>query len=426
MGWWTPPPLPAGIPAIQKLAASATHFLLYVTLVIQPILGWIATSAYRAPITVYGLFELPPIWRENRGLSEQVFFVHRNIGIIMAVLIGVPLNGVDPRLSHLGTKSGSRKVFREAGVDLPLGTEDVRTEHDVVNALQDLRAKRPGLRRAVVKLNDSFSGEGNAIFRFPSEVTGDALHDELRALEFAVSAETPVLYFEKLGRMGGIVEEFIDAPEKHSPSSQLRLSPTGEIMAISTHDQILGGPSGQVFLGCSFPAADGYRLAIQEAGIAIGEVLARHGVVSRLAIDYLVHRQGPEEDWKVTALEINLRMGGTTHPFLALRFLTGGQLDPTTGLFRSPNGTAKYYRATDNLRSEAYRGLLPEDLIDIVTVNRLHYDHVSETGVLFHLMGALSQFGKVGLTAIGNTPAQAEELYARTVTVLDRETIYGH
>ena len=89
----TPPPLPAGIPAIQKLAASATHFLLYVTLVIQPILGWIATSAYRAPITVYGLFELPPIWRENRGLSEQVFFVHRNIGIIMAVLICAHVGG---------------------------------------------------------------------------------------------------------------------------------------------------------------------------------------------------------------------------------------------------------------------------------------------------------------------------------------------
>ena len=44
-------------------------------------------------------------------------------------------------------------------------------------------------------------------------------------------------------------------------------------------------------------------------------------------------------------------MGGTTHPFLALQFLTGGQLDRDTGLFLSPTGLAKYYRATDNLRS---------------------------------------------------------------------------
>ena len=76
-------------------------------------------------------------------------------------------------------------------------------------------------------------------------------------------------------------------------------------------------------------------------------------------------------------------------------------------------------------RSYAADGLLPEDLIDIVTFNRLHYDHGSETGVLFHLMGALSEFGKVGLTAIGNSPEQADEIYARTVAVLDKETVYG-
>src|SRR4029453_1450916 len=59
----------------------------------------------------------------------------------LAVLLGIPLNGVDPNLIHLGTKSGSRKVFRDAGVALPLGTEDVRTEHDVEEALVDLRSE---------------------------------------------------------------------------------------------------------------------------------------------------------------------------------------------------------------------------------------------------------------------------------------------
>jgi hypothetical protein len=295
-------------------------------------------------------------------------------------------------------------------VDLPLGTEDVRTEHDVVNALQDLRARRPGLRRAVVKLNDSFSGEGNAIFRYPPEVSADTLHDELRALEFAVSAETPVLYFEKLGRMGGIVEEFIEAPEKASPSAQLRISPTGD---------------GQVFLGCVFPADQSYRMRMQEEAIKVGKVLASHGVVSRFGVDFLVWRAGPAEEWKISALEINLRMGGTTHPYLALQFLTGGQLDPASGLFRSSSGQTKYYRATDNLHGELYRGLLPEDLIEILTINKLHYSHATERGVLFHLIGALSQFGKVGLTAIASSPEEVDDLYQRTLTVIDREASIG-
>ena len=49
----------------------------------------------------------------------------------LAVLLGIPMNGADPQLIHLGTKSGSRKVFREAGVPMPKGYEDLRTEHDV-------------------------------------------------------------------------------------------------------------------------------------------------------------------------------------------------------------------------------------------------------------------------------------------------------
>ncbi len=343
----------------------------------------------------------------------------------LAVLLGIPLNAVDPNLIHLGTKSGSRKAFREAGIDLPAGMEDLRTEHEVENALHDLKRQRPQLKRAVVKLNDSFSGEGNAVFRYPDSDSRPAIREAIRDLEFSVPSETPEIYFDKFARMGGIVEEFVEAVEKESPSAQMRVGPRGDVSIISTHDQILGGASKQVFLGCSFPAQDDYRLKIQEAGARIGAVMASYGVVSRFAVDFLVCRNDPREDWHLYALEINLRMGGTTHPYLALQFLTGGQLDPRTGLYYSPTGHAKYYRATDNLKSDAYRGLLPEDLIEILTINKLHYSHGSESGVLFHLIGALSEFGKLGMTAIANSREEVDDLYRRTLVVLDREAALG-
>jgi hypothetical protein len=343
----------------------------------------------------------------------------------LAVLLDIPLNAVDPNLNHLGTKSGSRKVFREAGIDLPAGVEDLRSQIEVEEALLDLKKLRPGLKRAVLKLNDSFSGEGNALFRYPEHKGKQAVREALRDLEFSVPSEVGELYFEKYARMGGIVEEFVEASEKRSPSSQMRISPHGEVMPVSTHDQILGGASGQVFLGCTFPAHDAYRLKVQEAGQRIGAVLAHYGVVSRCAIDYLVLRNAPDEEWKLVALEINLRMGGTTHPFLALQFLTGGQLDRGTGLFHSTSGHAKYYRATDNLKSESYRGLLPDDLIEILTINKLHYSHGTESGVLFHLIGAVSEFGKLGVTAIANSREETDDIYRRTLAVLDRETSLG-
>jgi PGM1 C-terminal domain/ATP-grasp domain len=339
----------------------------------------------------------------------------------LAVLLGIPLNGVDPSLAPLGTKSGSRKVFREAGAPLPEGFEDLRSEDDVVAALDALRKRRPGIRQAVLKLDDSFSGEGNAIFRYPKVSFRGAIRDAMADLTFGVPTQ-PDAYRRKFAEMGGIVEEFLDYPESASPSVQLRIDPQGEVVLLSTHDQILGGPACQVYEGCRFPAAEPYRRQIQEAARRVGEVLARRGVVSRFGVDFFVGRRSGQTEWEVFALEINLRIGGTTHPFLALQFLTGGRLDPESGAFLSVGGLPKCYRSTDNLKSESYRGLCPEDLIDITTINRLHYNHATETGVLFHMVGALSQFGKVGLTAIGNSPEQADAIYASALEVLDRET----
>ena len=67
--WTHPPlPLPADVPAFQRLAAESEHWGLYTLLIVQPLVGWAATSAYRAPIIVYGLFELPPILPVNQPL----------------------------------------------------------------------------------------------------------------------------------------------------------------------------------------------------------------------------------------------------------------------------------------------------------------------------------------------------------------------
>jgi hypothetical protein len=42
--------------------------------------------------------------------------------------------------------------------------------------------------------------------------------------------------------------------------------------------------------------------------------------------------------------------------------------------------------------------------------------------VVFHLIGALSEFGKLGVVGIGHSPERATQLYRETVEVLDRET----
>jgi cytochrome b561 len=81
-----PPPLPADIPPLQQFVAHSTHWLLYALLLIQPTVGLIATSAYPAPVPIFGLFELPHVWPADRALSDRLFFLHRMLGIALAVV----------------------------------------------------------------------------------------------------------------------------------------------------------------------------------------------------------------------------------------------------------------------------------------------------------------------------------------------------
>ncbi len=88
-----PAPLAADIPALQRFVAHANHWALYILLLIQPFLGWIATSAYPAPVSVFGLFNMPQIWPANRALSDQLFALHRAVGIALAVLVAMHVGG---------------------------------------------------------------------------------------------------------------------------------------------------------------------------------------------------------------------------------------------------------------------------------------------------------------------------------------------
>jgi hypothetical protein len=96
-------------------------------------------------------------------------------------------------------------------------------------------------------------------------------------------------------------------------------------------------------------------------------------------------------------------------------------VDAHTGEFRAPLGETRCYYATDNLQKSAYKALTAEDLIDILVNHQLHFDPTRQQGVVFHLIGALSMYGKLGLVSIAGTHAEAEEQSRRVEALLDAE-----
>lgn len=359
----------------------------------------------------------------NERLAHMTCFIATPAERTLAVRLDIPLYACDPKLRHLGTKSGSREVMRRADVGVPLGLEHLRDVHDVAAALVEIKRRKPLLQRAVVKLNEGFSGEGNALFPYdgaPATGLTRWVRTELpHRLRFEAAGETWARYAAKFATMGGIVEEFLEGDDVRSPSVQCRVDPLRRASVISTHDQLLGGPSGQIYLGCTFPADTAYADAVHESGMRVARELAREGVIGRFGVDFVCTRQG--DSWTTTAIEINLRKGGTTHPFLMLQYLTDGTYDTATTTYRTATGRACHYYASDNLQNAAYVGLTPDDLIQIAVDNDLHFDAAAQQGVVFHLIGALSEYGKLGTVCIGESQASAERFFHDTVAVLNRE-----
>lgn len=342
----------------------------------------------------------------------------------LAVRLGIPLFGTDPSKFYEGSKSGARKTFRACGIDMPDGNEDLKSMEDIAASLARLKRENPKIRKAVVKMNDGFSGDGNAIYKYPDFPVDEFL--EKKILDSLIEVIRPVskdvtkeLFFEKFIEMEGIVEEFLEGEIKVSPSVQCVVG-TNKIEIASTHDQLLGGDDGQIFLGAIFPADIEYASALAEMGKRVSDHLSSKGVLGRFAVDFISVKQ-EDGSWKHFAIEINLRKGGTTHPFMMIQYLTNGFYDAEKGVYLTASGNERYYFASDNVQNDKYIGITPVDMIDIAMFHKLMYDGSSQEGVVFHLIGALSEFGKLGLVCIGSTPERAKEFYDNTIRVLDFE-----
>ncbi len=319
----------------------------------------------------------------------------------LALELGVPVNGSDPRLWPLGFKGAGRRLMRGAGVPIPRGREGIAGVEDAVDALRGMMAEDPGLARAILKHDDSAAGDGNRVVELGDRPGEDALRGRLEALGPA--------YWEEMAK-GGVAEEMVAGGRVASPSVQVDILPDGTVEVIATHEQLLGGEEGQVFLGCRFPADPPYAAELAAHGARVGEALAREGALGRFALDFVAVEAGGA--WRLVAIEVNLRKGGTTHPFAVLRNLVPGRYDAEAGLWRAEAGGTRTYVSSDNVVDPAWVGLPPSEVIGRVRAAGLEFDGRTGVGVVLLMLSGLAIDGRFAVVAIGRDRAEAERLFA--------------
>jgi cytochrome b561 len=70
------PPPPTGVPDWQRRAARISHGLLYTLIFLQPLTGWVMSSARNFPVSFYGLFQWPDLVAPNKELFNVMHDIH--------------------------------------------------------------------------------------------------------------------------------------------------------------------------------------------------------------------------------------------------------------------------------------------------------------------------------------------------------------
>lgn len=86
-----PPALPDALPPWQRVAAKASHVLLYALMFLMPLLGWGMLSAASYPIVIYGSLRLPAILPQNPTLYAWLRQLHTDFGYLLFAVFLVHL-----------------------------------------------------------------------------------------------------------------------------------------------------------------------------------------------------------------------------------------------------------------------------------------------------------------------------------------------
>ncbi len=239
-------------------------------------------------------------------------------------------------------------------------------------------------------------------------------------MDFCCHGRTWEDFSAQIRHMGAIFELFVEGDTTASPSVQLVVNEDFSVDVLSTHEQIL---ENQVFVGCRFPADEAYRKELMMYGKMVGEFFAKKKITDHFSVDFMCVWHSTQLTWEVRAIEINLRVTGTTYPWMTLKLLTHGSTDDISGVYYSDTLQERCYISSDCIQSENLKKLVPMDVKDIFDKRKdLNWCPERQTGIVCHLLGCVSENGKIGMTSIAETPYRSQQQFDRAVAFLLSES----
>lgn len=119
-------------------------------------------------------------------VGDRVAYITPNVvgadDVRVSMQLGIPLLGPEDRISAMfSSKSGCKRLFAAAQVNMPPAAYDIYSEDDCFQALTRLVIRYPLVRRWLFKLDDEFGGRGHASF----DMASLSCHQKVEAFNMA-------------------------------------------------------------------------------------------------------------------------------------------------------------------------------------------------------------------------------------------------
>ena len=190
----------------------------------------------------------------------------------------------------------------------------------------------------------------------------------------------------------------------------------GSIEVISSHEQILDN-QGMRFLGCKYPARKDYRKEIEILGEKAGHALLKNNIYGIFSADFLVVKK--DQEFSISLIELNIRKGGTTHPFWTCKLALGEtKRSESSGHLVGKDGKEYIYCSNDNYEGKAYGRCSIKEILNNSKNKNLIFSTSRGEGVIFHLLSAWEPLGKIGYTIIAQCKERLQEIECELDKVL--------
>jgi hypothetical protein len=284
---------------------------------------------------------------------------------LLALLLNVPLMGPPPDASALySTKSGAKRLFSAADVNIPVGAHDIYDVDELVATLVKLICTNLDVSRWIIRVDDDTDGRGVALLDVDllecvgqlraerlrlggtdghywtrpevQEAARIRLEEEIRDGQIARKVTLPnkslyknwAQFSTAFIRVGGVVEA-APADIRGYPTMSMFIEPSGVVHPVSTHEMMFQHPHTAV--GSIFPQYSIPYDALKGASAAIGQVLVTKGIFGYVSVNYTAFYDSFHGAMRLWGTDITLGLTNTAASFVMFNFILGGRFDTNNG-----------------------------------------------------------------------------------------------